>query len=271
MIHSTDGQVGPGRTYEAAIVNAANDEEKEAATAFIITNDEEKKRTERLLQIPHHNNVLVALFLDKSTLNHVTHYVLITESISRSQSLRKFLTQSLIGNHSLLSLRKTITRQIVFGLSHLHLNNIVHGSLSPSCVLISRNQAKISFYDFENEDVGQKQTWGEPTNILSKSGDVFSLGLLMYFVISNGKNLGEDCRMITALGNDGELDQTDFTAAMKNLILQMLDRNSSKRPTTEDLLKHEFFQQTALSVQCTEEEGNNIELLAGKFLFLFYQ
>jgi serine/threonine protein kinase len=169
-----------------------------------------------------------------------------------------------------------ILRQIVRGVTHLHLLNIIHGDLKPSNILISlpkgelkpmmkltdfglRHVAPYTESDSERFRQASSKGWMCPTDTVNEEGrldpsfDIFPLAAVMGFTASNGTHpFGRDVReailrikkklpMILVVE---QLDQSlPAGASFLNLISKMLDFDSSKRPTAPKVLSHLMLKQ----------------------------
>ena len=152
-----------------------------------------------------------------------------------------------------------IIRQITKGLHHLHLLDIVHGNLKPTNVLVSypRGALKpmIKLVDFgllHRDTFAFTEGWMCPFDCrdpVTLPFDVFSLGCLTAFIVSNGTHpFGTDPN--TAISNRQPmtlfLDQIEsgiLSAELLRLIDRMLHYDAEKRPSTSDVLGNAIFHQ----------------------------
>ena len=150
-----------------------------------------------------------------------------------------------------------IIRQITKDLHHLHLLEIVHGNSKPTNVLVSYPRGalkpRIKLADFGLLHRGQfvfTEGWICPFDCrdpVTLSFDVFPLGCLTAFIVSNGTHpFGTD--PITAISNRQPmtltLDQIEsniLSAQLLHLIDRMLHYDAEKRPSTSDVLGNAIF------------------------------
>ena len=172
-----------------------------------------------------------------------------------------------------------IFMQAVKGLKHLHDLNIVHCHLSPSNVLVyimegsGEQRAVISDLGLSktlkmneveasvNLDVGFSSCWmapeliraiecksNESENKVTIQADIFSMGCILYYIISSGKHpFGDDVpKNVTRKNNiiKGIYDKMKFgknQEIWQGLIMDMLSSEPSERPKSNDVLQHPEF------------------------------
>ncbi len=87
-----------------------------------------------------------------------------------------------------------ISMQIAAGLDFAHKNNIVHGNLRPSNVLFDADET-VKLSDFglpvHYDVMGKKNWYSAPERKISKSGDLYALGVIMHQLLL-GRNPGYD-------------------------------------------------------------------------------
>ena len=170
-----------------------------------------------------------------------------------------------------------ILHQITAGLNQLHSLGIVHGNLKPSNILVSfpkgdGTEPRMKLADFGIRHVVRNETnegftqfrlvttegWMCPTDSqdpIEPSFDTFSLGCVCGFIALNGLHpFGTD--PISGIRNRQPttltLSQMDVILqyhAFFDLIVQMLNFDASKRPSTADVLNCLlFYQKQAIAV-----------------------
>ena len=110
--------------------------------------------------------------------------------------LAEFSLADLMDNLS-IELANKYFFEMCLGVQNLHSNNILHGNLKPSNILITQNLAKISDFRYLHRDVCEDHTqefcllFDSPEilweNELSKKGDIWSLGIMFHMMLSKGK------------------------------------------------------------------------------------
>ena len=166
-----------------------------------------------------------------------------------------------------------IIREITQGVHHLHLLGVVHGNLKPSNVLISypRGALKpmIKLTDFSLRRVVRDQItqfaftegWMSPFDArdpVSTSFDIFPLGCLFVFTVSNGTHpFGTD--PVSAISNRQpmsltlcQIESSILSAKLLDLIDQMLDYEVDKRPSTSQVLGNSIFIQEPAETRSEE-------------------
>lgn len=173
-----------------------------------------------------------------------------------------------------------ILRECTLGLQHLHLSNIIHRDIKPHNILLT-TKGRVLLSDFglckmvphdetsiamsfqassgtigwrapecilieESEKLSSSSpSSSSPSSFLKvkKSMDIYSLGILFYFVLSDGRHpfgdrLGREMRI--AGGEDGSFTAlTDMVSI--SLIRKMLNNSAEKRPSLWNILKNPFF------------------------------
>ena len=174
---------------------------------------------------------------------------------------------------------KDLLYQIVHGLRYLHANDIIHRNIQPSNILLIRvneekTVAKIGGFKYskeQNSDNGASRPLNDKTalnymanecfqGIWNKSTDVFAMGIVFFYATTGGKHPFEDDHAIT----DTNLKERTKTAksiktsnlkalreqetfieeekiTMVDMIKQMIDHDSDKRLTVEDVFYHPTF------------------------------
>jgi serine/threonine protein kinase len=146
--------------------------------------------------------------------HRVLRPLMITELAWKSEPTLEALMKRL--DHKDLGLKSSLVTDILSGLDVLHLCAIVHGDLKPENVLIFKDSPSSDLYTAKLSDFGFSQ--GDPDSLLSaggtpywnapecleglsvtlsdsktkKSRDIYSFGLLAYFIICGQKPFGSD-------------------------------------------------------------------------------
>jgi serine/threonine-protein kinase/endoribonuclease IRE1 len=187
---------------------------------------------------------------------------------------------------------KEVLYQATSGLSHLHHLNIVHRDIKPQNVLISypdnKNRVRALISDF---GLCKKVTYGK-ASFSKKSGvtgtdgwiapemirghrttisvDIFSLGCVYYYVLSNGSHpFGDNLqRQANILANKYTLDSLTVVKRKEyegllavELIRDMVNEEGGKRPSTEAVLKHPLFWREEKILAFFQDVSDRIEKL----------
>ncbi|CAL8071148.1 unnamed protein product [Orchesella dallaii] len=164
-----------------------------------------------------------------------------------------------------------ILRQMTAGLEWLHSHNIVHRDLKPENVLILRNVKRVKLSDFgvsrrimvgnsfvATSTVGGTPGWmapelleyvvqGKPTECkFTYASDVFALGRIYYYVLTDGKFLFGDVVRCQAniLDDKSLIVPTDINHGCTQNVLfikKMISRNMKSRPSCTELLSYPIF------------------------------
>jgi serine/threonine protein kinase len=144
-------------------------ENKEVGTLYII------KEAKVLARYKHKNiiNILGAGGDGKKT-------VIVIEYAPRG-SLADHMVKSYSWNEAM-----TIVIQIAEGLAFAHSHNVVHGNLRPSNVLFHEDEAvKLTDFGLPAHYTTHKDWFAPPERKQSKQGDIFSLGVIAYMLMTN--------------------------------------------------------------------------------------
>lgn len=127
-----------------------------------------------------------------------------------------------------------ICMQIAAGLDFAHKNNIVHGNLRPSNVLFDADET-VKLADFglptHYDAMGKKNWYSAPERKISKSGDLYALGVIMHQLLL-GRNPGYDS------GNNIILDKSlVLPEGIKRILAKLLSiRTSARYQSCQELL-----------------------------------
>lgn len=182
--------------------------------------------------------------------------------------------QTIIDDGEELSLedKVRILRECTMGLEHLHHSNVVHRDIKPHNILITQ-KGRVLLSDFglckmvphDQSSIAMSHQassgtvgWRAPECILieeaekissnvelrvKKSMDIYSLGILFYFVLSDGRHpfgdrLGREMRIVG--GEEGSLVGITDPSTI-SLIRRMLSTSPKERPSLEEVLKSPLF------------------------------
>jgi serine/threonine protein kinase len=152
---------------------------------------------------------------------------------------------------------KEIISQILFWLQYLHSRQIVHGNIKPSNILLQQKSDDELLFKFS--DFGLLKLHGQTENgtvdwlapeiydmrrpgllDLERSfwqrSDIFSLGLIFYFIVSDGHDVFRSQDDIQR-GN-ADYTHVDSNKPFLNLLTRMLKPKPDDRPFTQAIMKH---------------------------------
>eukprot|EP00731_Ephydatia_muelleri_P025476 Em0017g559a len=174
--------------------------------------------------------------------------------------------------------------QATTGLSHLHSLGIVHRDLKPQNILLSMtvNGARVLISDFglcrklpqgkasftAKSGVMGTEGWIAPECLRNESRvtcavDIFSLGCIFYYVLSNGEhpfgpplrrqaNIDADNSALSALTGDDRYVAQDLVACM-------ISHNFCFRPTSQEVLSHCLFWTKEKQLAFLQDVSDRIE------------
>ncbi|KAK5575926.1 hypothetical protein RB653_007061 [Dictyostelium firmibasis] len=151
-----------------------------------------------------------------------------------------------------------LIKDIVYGIQFLHQQGIVHNDLNPRNILIKDDRFIISDLGLSKMEVTSSYSFTmhaptgqegfHPAEVLlekrkTKSVDIFSMGCILFYLMTNGQHPFGDkfFRMANILTDKPNLEALKHNLIACDLISQMISKNESDRPTTENILLHPFF------------------------------
>lgn len=202
--------------------------------------------------------------------------------------------------------REELCRQAALGLHYLHNLNIVHRDIKPQNILISfplkpSNQRKVMISDFGlSKELGTFDTgctstamryldgtqgWMAPEIVNAKlnddkslspsrSADIFSLGCVFYYILSEGQHLfgQREERQANILKNEHVLSifnlkvenntpniSEENAVLAQKLILSMIQPNAADRPPISAVLKYPLFWSKSDQLQFLQDVSDRID------------
>lgn len=147
--------------------------------------------------------------------------------------------------------------QILSTLSYLHSKHIIHRDLKPENILLEDSESEISvkIIDFDNVIQSEEPVKGVVGTLeymapevfdssYDEKCDIWSLGVLLYVLISGNSPFGADTDDLVRLNiKQAKYEMTsrawrDVSSAAKDFIGKVLVKNPKKRVSAEEALKH---------------------------------
>lgn len=169
--------------------------------------------------------------------------------ISNLKRNKKYLSEKGVCN---------IMVQSLYGLDYIHTHHSIHRDIKPGNILITCDGVAVigdlGLTKIISNDLPIKQTLcGTPSymapEILQKKNyncnvDIWSLGCTLYELCTLKPAFKGNWSQLPELQKDGIKDSIPnlYSNGLKTMILHMLTYNQKKRPSAEDLLKHEYIQ-----------------------------
>ncbi|XP_064478803.1 serine/threonine-protein kinase/endoribonuclease IRE1-like [Ornithodoros turicata] len=179
----------------------------------------------------------------------------------------------------------TVLFQAASGVQHLHLLNIVHRDIKPHNVLLSRcnpsGEVKAMISDFglckklshgrlsfsRKSGITGTEGWIAPEMIsgsgrVTRAVDIFSLGCVFYYVLSNGRHPFGDPLERQANIRHSKYSLSDMAShgdLARPLIDQMLQVDPSERPSINSITKHPVFWSPRKQLEFFQDVSDRIE------------
>uniref|UniRef100_A0A667YHJ3 Calcium/calmodulin-dependent protein kinase IGa n=1 Tax=Myripristis murdjan TaxID=586833 RepID=A0A667YHJ3_9TELE len=203
-----------------------------------------------LRRIKHDNVVGLEDFYESRT-----HYYLVMQLVSGGELFDRILDRGVYTEKD----ASTVIRQVLQAVSYLHENSIVHRDLKPENLLYynTDENAKIMVSDFGLSKMSEhgvmSTACGTPGYVApevlaqkpySKAVDCWSIGVITYILLCGYPPFFEDneTRLFSKIMRAEYAFHTpfwdDISESAKDFIRNMMEKNPTKRFTTEQALKH---------------------------------
>ncbi|KAI3653401.1 hypothetical protein MP228_001348 [Amoeboaphelidium protococcarum] len=186
-----------------------------------------------------------------------------------------------------------LIREISLGIGHLHQLNIVHRDIKPQNILIAHNngQYRAVISDFglckklaDDQDSfhhtamqsGGTNGWRAPETIFATSGanymenmmrltravDVFSAGLVFYFILTHGSHPYGDrfAREQNIINDVKTIDLDEDAAEAADLVQNMIRFHPDDRPSMDTVLMHPFFWPLSKRLQFLSDLSDRLDV-----------
>ena len=181
-------------------------------------------------------------------------------------NLKKFIFDKGNANQSISSAQMLfIIYQLICGLEEIHSHNVIHRRIAPENVLITTDEKRVNVLSVVYcgfslpkiilpEETTQTivMVYGSPESSspfgkgYNNSTDIWSLGMLMYFVmfgidIYDDVNCNRDSFEKTGIVNPNETAKLKLPKGLFELMSSCFKISPDERPTANDLMKNEIF------------------------------
>ena len=175
---------------------------------------------------------------------------------------------------------KEILLELNNGFQEMYKKNIIHKDIKPSNILISLNKTKVNEICFKISDLGlnrilvKKETitsfsnkkseifspefLKEETNLISSKTDIWSLGILIYYLLNKEYPYsGTEYEIVNQIESKKNINPIE-DKNLHDLILKMLNPNVNERISWKEYFEHPFFkdEKSLYNILCKEHSRN---------------
>lgn len=244
-------------------------EPRDIAIKMIPHSKKNRREAKNLLKLTTHGNVVQIIHAD-SLPSKIERRIYIAMELCKALTLEDFTEGRRLKKIPFSTAQALdFSRQVIEGMNHIHSKDIIHRDLKPSSVLFSLDGKCLKIIDFGlSKDLSAGLTVNSVStkigidgfrapetyieNANEKASDIFSLGILLYYIWSYGRHpFGDDGTLwahnIKNRKNFGlkKLLIPDEETA-KGLLLKMLENDCKKRCSIEDVRNHDYICQGSI-------------------------
>nr|XP_039255921.1 calcium/calmodulin-dependent protein kinase type II subunit gamma-like isoform X1 [Styela clava] len=234
---------------------------------FLPYNSQNIKEAKILLKLAHHPNVVSIIHSDVYNEGPFSKRMYIAMELCHAQNLENWVKEHKLSRKSFeAALRISMAKELINGLAFIHSKSVIHRDLKPSNILLTHDRLHVKITDFglskelrhgcsvTAQSIARVGTDGFRApetylhDIISQQADIFSLGLVMYFLWSNGLHpfgaepdlWNYNIKMSKNLNLEGLL--INHVKKATNMLNRMLKFEPYQRPSADELKGHALFQ-----------------------------
>nr|XP_039264590.1 serine/threonine-protein kinase nekl-2-like [Styela clava] len=267
------------------------------AIKFLDFNERNLQEAKVLLKLAFHPNVVSIIHSDVYHEDSFTQKMFIVMELCHEKNLTDFLQnreKKRVPFDDNLAI--SFAQQLLLGLKFIHQNDVIHRDLKPDNILLSLDKKSLKISDFGLSKELRKgrsytvqsimragtdgyrapETYND--DVISKKSDIYSMGLVIYAVWSNGKHpFGEDpdaWNLYIKKNQNRDLDHLLLSDRIRaiNFLDKMLQFELKKRPTADKLLANELFRRSAKgATKVFNANNDNVIILSSWDEVSFYK
>lgn len=203
-------------------------------------------------KLKNSNNNNIQKYIDFDTINGINFFII--EYVD-GYEINKYCLKYTLNNEDY----KNIFINCLINLIDIHNEGIVHCDIKPSNIIINKNSKKITIIDFDMSKIGKRvynSSFGTPDFIAPESieigeysfkSDVWSLGAVFYFILTNKKVTYNSSSSINSITTSSSLNlnnqfkninlESIHNSIFYNIIYKMLSYDKNIRPSASECLK----------------------------------
>lgn len=219
------------------------------------------REIEHLMKFSKTQRENVVTYRDWDKIRYNPRKIGIALELCHKDTLAEIIKKKLLKGKQL----KKVMIHIMRGLSSIHENDILHRDLKPHNILCSRDGTIIKISDFglskqmedgqseaaKSQSICGTEGWGSPEHyggkgkVMSKKSDIFSAGLIYYYILSEGKLIYEDVYKFIYEMTDKQIVtipalHCEEAELATDLISKMLQCDQDRRPDCSEVLAHPY-------------------------------